>query len=1206
MQQLGLRKRTRAETVGDYRLTRLIAENDRYQDWEAEHQRVAGDLKRIRIFPYAKTAANAEKRERKDIAKREYELLRDIRFDGILAPRQLTECDTGPALVYDFDPDAERLDRLLDSNVPPPSLGERLDMVRSIAEALAHAHSRNVYHRALSPWTIELQGRHPILRDWQSGIAGQDSTADTRMTLHVGQRAGLIDNPRAAAYTAPEVVAGVGYDHVAIDVFSLGALTYALFSGQHPAGDVDEMSSKCRRGPGLMISEALDGVPDSLQELIQLSTDPDPTARPADVHEFLRLLDEVEDELTTPEPKHGVAPADARKGDTLTGGFKVLQRLGAGSTCHALAVEDTEGKRGVLKIAKTPEHNERLREEAEALEALHHPNIIKCFGIHDIDGATAIFVEQAGDITMGGRLREQGPLSLDLLERFGDELLAAVVHLERQGINHRDIKPENIGLGETRKRALTLKLFDFSLSRAPADNIRAGTPPYLDPFLSLRRPPRWDLQAERFAAAMALHEMATGTLPTWGTAGQDPASSDEPVSLDLEKLDASVRDGLATFFRRALHRDASQRFDNADDMHVAWKNLFRHIDQTTLDYEEEGDAGPDLAHVENLSRTTPLSALGLSARDLNAADRIGAINVGQLLELPGIRFYRNRGIGQRTTRRLRHLRDQLRQRLGQPAVPELPDQTSGTRSIDQLVQSLTGIKLDDAESGIARHWLGLASEASSPMGGLPSRAEVAEATGSTRDQVEATLDKTVEKWAKNTWMTELRDELVALLQRREGIVTLEEACSRFLTIHGSTAHGAERERLATAVVQAALEVEASREAARFVLYRGHAVPLIVATNELGSGLVASSSARAEYAKALARQAAELANEDPLPSPRRVEEALSAIQSPAGDPPISAERRLRLAAAAAPGVALSSRLELYPVGLSAERALRLGANTLLGARRLSVEQLHSRIHSRFPHAQQLPGRPALDRLLQEIEFPLAWHEAEDGLPAGFAMPAQPTGLTRLTSTLKRLTTALHPGEDSDPASERAQRFDTTVRRAMADGRVLLVTAEMKFVGRAASELCREYALTAVSLDRLLIDALRNEAARAHADWGVVLRADAAAHGSADWRRLNALVQRVMPNVTKILLDDPRALLVQHLGLLVRYAQVGVIQQLRDAAHARAHPARLLLLPGDGGHAPVLDGVALPVITPADWVYLPRAWLENRHRAAPARNTTGTPA
>jgi serine/threonine protein kinase len=86
-----------------------------------------------------------------------------------------------------------------------------------------------------------------------------------------------------------------------------------------------------------------------------------------------------------------------------------------------------------------------------------------------------------------------------MLQRFGEELIEAVNHLEDQGVAHRDIKPENIGITRNRTGKLQLVLFDFSLCRTPADNITAGTHPYLDPFLSLRPPPRWDLYAERFA-----------------------------------------------------------------------------------------------------------------------------------------------------------------------------------------------------------------------------------------------------------------------------------------------------------------------------------------------------------------------------------------------------------------------------------------------------------------------------------------------------------------------------------------------------------------------------------------------------------------------------------------------------------------------------------------------------------------------------------
>ena len=1210
MEELGLRKRTRAATVGDYRLAGLIAENDRYQDWQAIHQRVASDHKRIRIFPHTQRAAEAEKRERKDIATREYALLRDIRHDAILSPLQLTESDIGPALVYNFNPDAQRLDHLLDAAGSAPGFGERLELIREVAEAMAYAHSRNVYHRALSPWTIELHPgakgrRRPVLRDWQSGIAGQDSTVDTRMTMHLGQQAGVIDNPRSAIYAAPEVVAGHGYDPVAIDMFSLGALTYAIFGGRHPATTVEEMLDKCRRGPGLMMSEALDGAPDSLQVLVQAATDPNPTDRPADVREFLRMLDDVEEELTAPEPARGALPADARQGDMLTGGFKVVRRLGSGSTCHALAVEHPEGRQGVLKVAKDPSFNERLRQEYETLLDVPHPNIVKAWGIHEIDGLTAIFIEQAGDKTMAQRLREQGPLSLDLLERFGDELLAVLVHLEREGINHRDIKPENIGLGETRKRALTLKLFDFSLARAPADQIRAGTPPYLDPFLSLRQPARWDLHAERFAAAMTLHEMATGTLPTWGAAGQDPASSDEEATLDVERFDASIRDSLADFFRRALHRDRQKRFDNADLMHLAWKNLFRHIDQTTHDEDGDGSTTLDFSRVEELTRATPLAELGLSGRELNAADRIGATTVGQLLALPGIRFYRNRGIGQQITRRLRQVREALAAHLGQAAAPDLPDDQPDTWSIDRLVKALENTKFEAGEAEIINHWLGLADASPVTTLDLPSQREVAEATGSSRAQVQAAIERAAGKWAKNVWMTALRDEVAGFLQRREFAATVAEVAAGLLVAHGSTAGDAERQRLGAAVLQAALEVEATRESARYVLYRGHAVPLVVASEVPGAELRASAAERAGFVEALAAEAATLAFEDPLPSPRRVEQALMVIPAPAGDPPMSPERRLRLAQAAAPRVALSSRQELYPVGLSAERALRLGANTLLGTRRLSVEQLHARIHSRFPMAQPLPGRPALDRLLQQVDFPLQWHEAGEGLPAGYAMPQQSSGATRHTSTLRRLTTALHPDADSPEAME-ARAFDATARRALEAGRVLLVSADLARVEDAAPVMCRAFDLVPVSLDRLLLDALKAQAGQVGADWRVVRQADAAAQSSVDWRRLTALVERAMPALLHQLRDDPRALLLQHLGLLVRYGQTGLIQDLRDAANAGKRPARLLLLPGGSDQPPMLDGVVLPVITPADWTHLPKSWLENRHRAAPAATASGTSA
>lgn len=98
-------------------------------------------------------------------------------------------------------------------------------------------------------------------------------------------------------------------------------------------------------------------------------------------------------------------------------------------------------------------------------------------------------MQKAGDRTLAERLRGDDMPSLDLMRRFGEDLLQALNHLEEQGVAHRDIKPDNIGIAPAGGSGrLRLVLFDFSLTRTPPENIQAGTRPYLDPFLPLRAP----------------------------------------------------------------------------------------------------------------------------------------------------------------------------------------------------------------------------------------------------------------------------------------------------------------------------------------------------------------------------------------------------------------------------------------------------------------------------------------------------------------------------------------------------------------------------------------------------------------------------------------------------------------------------------------------------------------------------------------------
>ena len=127
-------------------------------------------------------------------------------------------------------------------------------------------------------------------------------------------------------------------------------------------------------------------------------------------------------------------------------------------------------------------------------------------------------------------------------------------------------------------------LFDFSLARAPLDNIRVGTAGYTDPFLVNRKPQRWDLAAERYSVGVTLYEMTLGegVLPQWGDGKSDPALTDDELVLDAEKFDPSVREGLVEFFLKALHRDPDKRFDNADEMRWAWQQVFKEAEQRKI------------------------------------------------------------------------------------------------------------------------------------------------------------------------------------------------------------------------------------------------------------------------------------------------------------------------------------------------------------------------------------------------------------------------------------------------------------------------------------------------------------------------------------------------------------------------------------------------------------------------------------------------
>jgi serine/threonine protein kinase len=561
VEQAGIRPSERWRRIGDYELQELVSERAAYQDWRAVHVSVKDIRRRVHLYPVKREASKEHREVLRRAAEREFRILEGVNHQGILRAIDLKESERGPAVFFDDFPGALRLDLFLAQQAEMLSVDVRLSLMRQIAEAVRYAHEKKIAHRSLSPQSVlivDAESKEPITKlfDWQTGyrerpLAETPDASSVSPTSHVGE---LVEGP-ATAYIAPEVFTDPHGSGEQADVFSLGALAFHLFSGKSPASSQVELHEKLREGRGLQISSVLDGAGKELQFLVEASTNPDLANRLGTAAEFLEQLDAVVEELTRPETGIQANPLEAGPGDQLEHGFKVARRLGRGSVSTTFLVQ-RNGKESVLKIASDPEDSITLESEAEVLGKLRHPAIVELYAKYTFGDRVALHMQRAGDTTLGQMIRKHGKLQLDLLERLGTDLLSAIAYLEREGIAHRDIKPDNIGVGPVGKdKQLHLIMFDFSLSRAPVEQIRVGTRPYLEPFLPLRKPPRWDTYAERFAAAVTLYEMATGTLPRWDERNSDPALLDCEVTLDTELFEANVRESLAALFEKALQGD---------------------------------------------------------------------------------------------------------------------------------------------------------------------------------------------------------------------------------------------------------------------------------------------------------------------------------------------------------------------------------------------------------------------------------------------------------------------------------------------------------------------------------------------------------------------------------------------------------------------------------------------------------------------------
>jgi eukaryotic-like serine/threonine-protein kinase len=309
--------------------------------------------------------------------------------------------------------------------------------------------------------------------------------------------------------------------------------------------------------------------------------------------------------------------------------YKIVERLGGGGMGVVFRAQDIAlGRQVALKclsadLVADPDCRRRFLHEGRAASKVSHPNIVQVFEAFEAEGYPWLALQYVAGRDLGVLLADRGPLPVETILRYGEDVASALKVAHAHGILHRDIKPSNI-LIDSEDRAL---VGDFGLARIQQAEETAGgrtsttitppgavigTPRYMSPEQALGRPV--DERSDIFSFGAVLYEMCTGA-PAFAQSSQGSLSDAiihrEPKP--IAQFTYEVPEDLERIIRKSMSKLPEERYQDGGELLVDIRAARKKHEFRVYAETHPGTSAPVTRHrsLRSLLWIIPFAAMAL-------------------------------------------------------------------------------------------------------------------------------------------------------------------------------------------------------------------------------------------------------------------------------------------------------------------------------------------------------------------------------------------------------------------------------------------------------------------------------------------------------------------------------------------------------------------------------------------------------------------